>query len=243
MKKSYTILAIIAIIVVAIYVMLPKERFAETVFPLGNGAKVSAFDDNAAGGTSVVQFKSIDSLALFQCALGIDEKKSAWCGLVFNFDPNGEKKYHNWKNVDTLYLDIDIAGTNEINVKTWTFDPDVTDLKHPETFRLLLKEVPVKPGRNQIAIPFEQLYIPDFWYNDRGVKRSRNRPHHESVARVEISAGWNQPRGKNFAVNVREISVSGTSNRAYGIFLFIILGLMIVAIGRSHPVKEYDEKK
>ena len=52
-----------------------------------------------------------------------------------------------------------------------------------------------------------------------------------------------QPRGKNFAVNVREISVSGTSNRAYGIFLFIILGLMIVAIGRSHPVKEYDEKK
>ena len=56
MKKSYTILAIIAIIVVAIYVMLPKERFAETVFPLGDGAKVSAFDDNAAGGTSVVQF-------------------------------------------------------------------------------------------------------------------------------------------------------------------------------------------
>ena len=243
MKKSYTILAIIAIIVVAIYVMLPKERFAETVFPLGDGAKVSAYDDNADGGMSAVQFKSADSLVSFQCALGLDEKRSAWCGLVFNFDPNGEKKYHNWKNVDTLYLDIDIAGTNEINVKTWTFDPDVTDLKHPETFRLLLKEVPVKPGRNQIAIPFEQLYIPDFWYNDRGVKRSRNRPHHESVARVEISAGWNQPRGKNFAVNVREISVSGTSNRAYGIFLFIILGLMIVAIGRSHPVKEYDEKK
>ena len=42
MKKSYTILAIIAIIVVAIYVMLPKERFAETVFPLGDGAEVSA---------------------------------------------------------------------------------------------------------------------------------------------------------------------------------------------------------
>jgi hypothetical protein len=60
---------------------------------------------------------------------------------------------------------------------------------------------------------------------------------------VEISAGWKQPRGKNFVVNVREIFASGISNTAYGIFLFMILGLMIVAIGRSHPVKEYDEKK
>ena len=159
MKKSYTILAIIAIIVVAIYVMLPKERFAETVFPLGDGAKVSAFDDNAAGGTSVVQFKSIDSLALFQCALGTDEKKPTWCGLVFDFDPAGEKKFHNWKNVDTLYMDLDIAGTDEILVKVWTFDPDVTDLQKSNTFKLLLKEVPVKTGRNKIAIPFEHFYI------------------------------------------------------------------------------------
>ena len=75
------------------------------------------------------------------------------------------------------------------------------------------------------------------------MKRSRNRPHHESVARVEISAGWKQPRGKNFVVNVREISVSGVSNRNYGIFLFMILGLMIVAIGRRHPVKEHNEKE
>ena len=43
-------------------------------------------------------------------------------------------------------------------------------------------------------------------------------------------------------MNVREIFASGISNTAYGIFLFMILGLMIVAIGRSHPVKEYDEK-
>ena len=242
MKKSYTILGIIAVIVIIIYVMIPKERFAENVFPLGEGTKVSSYDDNADGGTSVVRFKSTDSLVSFQCTMGMDEKKPTWCGLVFDFDPNGEKKFHNWKNVDTLYLDIDVSGTDEINIKTWTYDPDVTDLANPSSFKMLLKEVPVKPGRNKIAIPFEQLYIPDFWYDNLGVKRSRNRPHHESVARVEVSPGWKQPRGKNFGVNVREISVSGTSNRAYGIFLFMILGLMVVAIGRSHPVKEYDEK-
>ena len=77
MKKSYTILAIIAVIIVAVYVMLPKERFAENVFPLGDGAKVSAYDDNADGGSSVVRLNSSDSLVSFQCALGADEKKSA----------------------------------------------------------------------------------------------------------------------------------------------------------------------
>lgn len=242
MKKSYTILGIIAVIIVAIYVMIPKERFAENVFPLGDGTKAFAYDDNADGGTSVVRFASSDSLASFQCAMGVDEKKPTWCGLVFDFDPKGEKNYHNWKNVDTLYLNMDVSGTDEVNVKVWSYDPDVTDLSNPSSFKMLLKEVPVKAGNNKVAIPFEQLYIPDFWYDNLGVKRSRNNPHHENIARVEISAGWKQPRGKNFVVNVRGISVSGVSNKAYGIFLFMILGLMVVAIGRSHPVKEYDEK-
>ena len=242
MKKSYTILGIIAVIIIVIYVMIPKERFAENVFPLGEGTKAFAYDDNADGGTSVVRFASSDSLVSFQCAMGMDEKKPTWCGLVFDLDPNGEKKYHNWKNVDTLYLDMDVSGTDEVNVKVWSYDPDVTELSNPSSFKMLLKEVPVKAGRNKVAIPFEQFYIPDFWYDNVGVKRSRNNPHHENIARVEISAGWKQPRGKNFIVNVRDISVSGVSNKAYGIFLFMILGLMVVAIGRSHPVKEYDEK-
>ena len=242
MKKSYTILGIIAVIIIVIYVMIPKERFAENVFPLGEGTKAFAYDDNADGGTSVVRFASSDSLVSFQCAMGMDEKKPTWCGLVFDLDPNGEKKYHNWKNVDTLYLNMDVSGTDEVNVKVWSYDPDVTDLSNPSSFKMLLKEVPVKAGNNKVAIPFEQFYIPDFWYDNVGVKRSRSNPHHENIARVEISAGWKQPRGKNFVVNVRDISVSGVSNKAYGIFLIMILGLMVVAIGRSHPVKEYDEK-
>jgi hypothetical protein len=242
MKKSYTILAIIAFIVIVVYVALPKKQFAENVFPLGEGVKALAYDDNFDGGESVVLFNLSDSLARFQCTLGTDEKKPTWCGMVFDFDANGEKKFHNWTNVDTVRLDMDISGTNEINLKIWAYDPDVTELGKANTYRLLLKEIPVKEGRNKIAIPFEQFYIPDFWYDDLGVKRYLNRPHHESIARVEISAGWKQPRGKKFVVGVREISASGVSNTAYGIFLFIFLGLMIVAIGRRHPVKENNEK-
>ena len=243
MKKSYTILAIIAFIVIVVYVALPKKQFSEIVFPLGEGTKAFAYDDNFDGGESVVLFNLSDSMAHFQCALGVDEKKPTWCGLVFDFDPAGEKKFHNWTNVDSIRLDIEVSGTNEINMKIWAYDPDVTVLGKPNTFRLLLKEIPVKPGRNKIAIPFEYFYVPDFWYDDLGVKRSLNRLHHESIARVEITSGWKHPRGKKYILNVREISALGVSNTAYGIFLFIFLGLMIVAIGRRHPVKEYNEKK
>ena len=243
MKKSYTILAIIAIVAIVIYVALPKKQFAENVFPLGEGVKVSAYDDNYDGGESVVLFNLSDTLAHFQCALGADEKKSAWCGMVFDFDANGKKNYHNWTNVDTIYLDVDVSGADEINLKIWAYDPDVTDLGKSNTFRLLLKEVPVKTGHNKIAVPFDDLYIPDFWYDELGVKRSLNRPHHESIARVEISSGWKQPRGKKFVLDIRDISAKGISNTSYGIFLLIILGLMIVAIGRRHPVKERDEEK
>ena len=242
MKKSYTILGIIAILVLVIYNALPEKRFAENVFPVGEGVKVSAYDDNSAGGTSVVQFGASDSLATFQCALSAEEKKPAWYGLVFDFDPSGEKKFHNWTFVDTIHLEFDVSGTDEVNLKVWAFDPDVTQLERPETYRLLLKEIPVKPGHNKVDVPFEQFYIPDFWYSDLGVKRSLNRPHHESIARVEISAGWKQPRGKNFVVNVREISATGVSNAPSSIVIFIFLGLMIVAIGRRHPVKESNEK-
>lgn len=243
MKKSYTILAIVAIIAIIVYCALPEKRFAESVFPLVDNTTASVYDDNYDGGSSVVLLNLSDSLAKFQCTLGTDEKKPNWCGMIFNFDPNGEKNYHNWSFVDTIHLDIDIAGTDEFNLKIWAYDPDVTDLKNASSFRLLLKEIPVKQGRNKIDIPFEQFYIPDFWYDNLGVKRSLNRPHHESIARIEFSAGWKQPRGKNFVINVREITATGVSNTPYGIFLFIILGLMIIAIGRRHPVKETDEKK
>ena len=243
MAKTYIIIVAIAAVILGVYFALPDRHFVDSVFPLHDGASVFEYDDKADGGSSEVTFALTDSSASFSCMLGADTAKSAWCGLLLDLSQGEKAEYRNWTFVDSLIFELESSGTDEILVKVWTYDPDVTDMQKSNTFKMLLKEVPVKTGRNKIAIPFEHFYIPDFWYDDLGVKRSKNRLHHESVARVEISAGWKQPRGKNFVVNVREIFASGISNTAYGIFLFIILGLMIVAIGRSHPVKEYDEKR
>lgn len=231
MKKLYIILSLIAICALVIYAVLPDRHFVESVFPLEEGVVVDSFDDVADGGSSKVAFMKSDSLLHFQCALGQDEDKATWCGILWNFDPENKKNFRNWTFVDTIVLNMEVSGTKELLVKVWTFDPDVSSLDNYGSYRLHLKEVPVRNGVNKISLPMEQLYTPDFWYNDNNVKKSYKRRHLESVARVEIAPGWNQARGRRFTIAVHEMSAKGVSNLAFGMVLILFVILTIVAIG------------
>ena len=241
MKKTYAVLAIVAAAILVAYALLPDRSFSEVVFPLYEGVSLDKYDDRLDGGTSEAFMKLRDSSADFSCTLGMDTSKFAWCGLLWNFDPQGDKNYRNWTFVDSLVFDIDVKGTDEILVKVWTYDPDVTDIEKVATFKLLLKEIPVKAGRQRIAIPMEQLYTPDFWYETAGVDPKYNKRHQESVARFEITPGWNQPRGKAFSVKVLSISANGVSNIYFGAVLIAFLIITIIAVGRRH--KGHDEKE
>jgi len=243
MKKTYAVLAIVAAAILVAYALIPDRSFTEVVFPLADGVSLDKYDDRLDGGASEAAMDLRDSLADFSCTLGTDTAKFAWCGLLWNFDPKGEKEYRNWMFVDSLVFDIDAKGTDELLVKVWTFDPDVTDLEKQQTFKLLLKEIPVKAGRQRIAIPMEQLYTPDFWYETAGVDPKYNKRHQETVARFEITPGWNQPRGKQFTVKVYSISASGVSNFYFGAVLIAFLILTIIAVGRSHKVHNEDNEK
>lgn len=241
MKKTYAVLAIVAAAILVAYALLPDRSFSEVVFPLYEGVSLDKYDDRLDGGTSEAFMELRDSSADFSCVLGTDTSKFAWCGLLWNFDPQGDKNYRNWTFVDSLVFDIDVKGTDEILVKVWTYDPDVTDIEKVATFKLLLKEIPVKAGRQRIAIPMEQLYTPDFWYETAGVDPKYNKRHQESVARFEITPGWNQPRGKAFSVKVFSISANGVSNIYFGAVLIAFLIITIIAVGRRH--KGHDEKE
>ena len=241
MKKTYAVLAIVAAAILVAYALLPDRSFSEVVFPLYEGVSLDKYDDRLDGGTSEAFMEMRDSSADFSCVLGTDTSKFAWCGLLWNFDPQGDKNYRNWTFVDSLVFDIDVKGTDEILVKVWTYDPDVTDIEKVATFKLLLKEIPVKAGRQRIAIPMEQLYTPDFWYETAGVDPKYNKRHQESVARFEITPGWNQPRGKAFSVKVLSISANGVSNIYFGAVLIAFLIITIIAVGRRH--KGHDEKE
>ena len=241
MKKTYAVLAIAAIAILVIYFLLPDRNFSEVVFPVPEGATFDKYDDRSDGGLSEATLSVKDSSAFFTCSLGADTTLPAWCGLLWNFDPEGKKNYRNWTFVDTIFLDIKAMGTTQLLLKVWAFDPDVTDPEKPQTFKLLMKEVPVKLGaRQRIAIPMEELYTPDFWYENAGVGREYNKRHQESVARVEIAPGWDQARGSSFSVNIYGIYASGVSNFYFGIVLFSFIALTIIAVGRRH--KEHSDE-
>ena len=131
------------------------------VFPAPEGVSLEKYDDKSDGGASEATLDIKDSSAKFTCTLGADTATPAWCGLLWNFDPEGKKDYRNWTFVDTIFIDLEATGTKQLLLKVWTFDPDVTDLEKQQTFKLLLKEVPVKPGRQKVALPMEELYTPD----------------------------------------------------------------------------------
>lgn len=234
MRKTYAVLAVIAAVVLGVYFALPDREFIENVFPLGDNNAVVAYDDKTDGGLSEIEMIQNDSSLSFSCELGTDTTRGAWCGLVFDLSQGDKKNFRNWTFVDSITFDVEAHGTREVLLKVWTFDPDVTDLNNPRSFRLLLKEVPLVEGRQRVVIPMEQFYTPDFWYTDGKVDPGMNRRHQETVARVEIAPGWNQKRGQKYSLVIHELSARGVSNVAFGIVLFIILGLTIVAIGRRN---------
>ena len=243
MAKTYIVIVAIAAVILGVYFALPDRHFVDSVFPLHDGASVFEYDDKGDGGSSEVTFSLTDSSLSFSCALGADTAKSAWCGLLFDLSQGEKAQYRNWTFVDSLIFELESSGTDEILVKVWTFDPDVTDITKPRTFRLLMKEIPLTKGRQRIAFPFEQFYTPDFWYDDEHVDRKLNRRHQETVARVEIAPGWNHPRVKKFSLKFYSITAKGVSNFAFGVVMFLMLGLMIVAIGRTHSYNKENESK
>ena len=242
MKKTYIILSAIAAVVLLAYLLLPKVTFEEAVFPLEKGVSLLAYDDQGDGGMSKIEFNQSGNELSFQCTLGADTTLAAWCGLLWNFDPDSAKLYRNWSLVDSLIFDMDVQGTQEVLVKLWTYDPDITDIKKAKTFRLLMKELPLQKGRNRIAIPMEQLYTPDFWYEDVKTETGNKHTHLETTARLEIAPGWNQARCKTFSLKIHSIKAFGTSNFGFGIVLFVFVVLTIIAVGRRHQLKDDAEQ-
>lgn len=238
MKKTYAILGFIAIVTLVVYMLLPNFFFEETVFPICEGTSVLGYDDSTDGGDSKANLHISDSSIAFDCTLGTDTTKAAWCGLLWNLDSKDKRIYKNWTFVDSLIFDVEAKGTSEVLLKLWTYDPDVTDVTKSRTFRLLMKEMPLRKGRQRLAIPMDHLYTPDFWYETSGANREQTRRHQETVARLEIAPGWNQARGKNFSVKFFSIKAIGTSNLTFGIVLVIFLILTIVAVGRRHQIKK-----
>jgi len=243
MKKTYLILSAIAVVVLGVYFTSPSRFFVEDVIAQVKGNSVIAYDDQYDGGTSHIEFKQDEGTLDFKCTLGADESKGAWCGLLFDLTREGDKPYRDWSFVDSVIINLESAGSDEVLLKIWTFDPEVTDVKVARSFRLLMKEIPLSGGAQRVSIPLEQFYTPEFWHSDVKADHDPDGRYHETVARLEIAPGWNQPRGKPFALRIMSLQAKGLSNFTFGIVLFAMLGLFIAALGIKHSGHKKDGER
>lgn len=231
MKNRSKILIGLAVLGFLIFALVPDIDFEEKLFPIQEGLELVSYDDQADGGSSAARMALIDSSLVFDCRLDSNLLKNAWCGLIWSFVSDEDFHFQNWTFVDTLILEADVKGISEILIKVWTYDPDVTDLENKTSFRLLIKEVPLKEGIQRISIPFNDFYTPDYWYSQTKTDKNWKKRHQESVAKVEITPGWNALRGVPFQLSIKSFSAKGVSNTSLGILLVFFTVLMMIAIG------------
>lgn len=234
MAKRIAILSVAVVCIFIAYVLVPKREFFISVFPLHTNESVFVYDDLADGGTSVSKMTVSDSALDFECTLGADVSKNAWCGIIWTFEgrsPAKNWRYENWSLVDSVLLRVYSETASEIIVKVWTFDPDVTNRDSLHTFRQMLKEVPLEKGDNRIAIAFDEFYVPDFWFAQTGADKELVQRHKEHVARFEITPGWKAKRGNPMKFRILSVSAKGTGTIELAIFLVVSVLIVVIALG------------
>jgi len=227
-----SLFAILGLLGIVVYILLPERIRSESLVPASvKGAKFYMYDDSADGGGSRAYLSHSDTLVLFDFALGKNPGKSPYCGFGWDFS----LKKRNWSFMDSLILEIRASGMQQVIVKVMTFDPDYTREGENNTLRPLIKEIAVNGEWRRIAIPVEELYVPEYWYKDNGISTRYDSKHLEGVVRVEIAPGWEEARGKPLGLQIRSFQASGASNLYFGLLVGWLLLLLIAAIGVRTP--------
>ena len=100
MAKKLAILSVAIICAFVVFVLVPKREFSIPIFPQPSAELPIVYDDVSDGGSSAATVRRVDSVLEFQCTLGKDTSKAAWCGLIWTLDSK------NWLLVDSIVMDV-----------------------------------------------------------------------------------------------------------------------------------------
>lgn len=192
---------------------------------------LETFSDSGVTGTSKISMDQSSEALHLDILLNAPEGKDSWAGIGWTLTDA------NWMFMDTLYVKIRGTGVSEAQLKLLTFDPDHTDPTNRDTYRQVLKEIPVTSAWTTLAIPTEQLYVPEWWYQQQKVARDLDSKHLEQVFRFDFLPAANSPRNAPISIDIASITASGTSSRNLALLLGYWFILMIFAIG-ANPNKE-----
>lgn len=217
-------LLLVALLMIATYVIAPTPQWQTQIFP-GQTPNRLAFDSH-----SHASWTGDSLVSKLVYTLQSPAKTDAYASGGWTMDPK-RKISLNWSFLDTIHLEIRGTGCSEALLRILTFDPDYSKEDKEETYRPLLKEIPLEAQWKQISLVAEELYIPDFWYTQQGIAKKYDRKYLETPRVFEFANGWNCPHHQESTIEIRSIVLQGSSNRYFGWLVFGLLSLTIVALG------------
>jgi len=231
--KRYFVIALLAIAAIWLYVSVPPGRKSIVIWPGLEANHIKSFANTDTQSSQVLYQDSAGQLQIvFQ--LQASDPSQAWATLQLDLQ-SIDQGTMNWLFMDSLILELYNQGTPELMLKILTWDPDVSQKGDPSTYRVLTKEFALSPGLQRIAIPAEHLYVPDWWYDQKGVSKDLDSKHLESVSHLEISTTDKSPRHSDIRLSISHIRVEGPKRTHFVLLLAFLFILALAAIGFKPP--------
>jgi len=222
------ILLALAAFGVLVYRLAPPSRTVIHLTPsLELQNAMETFSDSGVTGKSWVHLLHRDSPIDAMLYLDAPAEKDSWAGFGWLLHES------NWSFMDTLYVEARAEGFDEIQFKILTFDPDHTNRQDRSTYRQLSKEIPVTREWQTLQIPTNDFYIPDWWYKQQGVDPKLDSKHLEKVYRLDIQPSDQAPRFVPLHLEIRSVTVVGSSSRNTAILLGYLFILMLTTLGTN----------
>lgn len=218
---------LLAVLGIVVYRHIPAERTVLQLVPSSEFRRaIEVFNDSMAGGASRIRLEESQTGGLrAHMHLSAPEGQDAWAGFGWLLQES------NWTFVDSLYIEVRTDNLEEIELKLLTFDPNHTRRTDRNTYKQIVKELPVSSRWHTLAVPIDHFYIPQWWFAQQGVDPKFDSKHLERVFRLDIRPSSHAPQGQDLRIEVRSLVVVGSSNRNFAILFVYLFLLMVVALG------------
>lgn len=223
--KRNLFLVALALLGALVYHFAPPSIKTHSILP--SNLVLETFSDSGSVGNSSIHLSKQNQGLAMDIVLNAPEGKDAWAGIGWDLMDA------NWMFMDTLFVKIRGTGTTEAQLKLLTFDPDHTNPENRDTYRQVLKEVPIGSDWKLLAIPTDYFYVPDWWYQQQGVSHDLDSKHLEKVLRLDFQPSAKSPRQTPIHIEIESIQAYGKSSRNVAILLGYWFILMIFALGTN----------
>jgi len=138
---------------------------------------------------------------------------------------------------DTILIQTEPAPeTMTLLLTIRTFDPKYSSEAEPSTWKVNTKEFTMQAGQQNAFISLQELYVPDWWFQQNNADPKDNEKFLNRSLSVEISPDYSMPAGTESSLIITSIKAIGYSNQNFGILMIAILFLIILSVGlRSKP--------